>query len=76
MDNCYKHDSSIDHMIQFNITFGKTFFLELKETLRQVVSNFLCGNDRRDMQLECFQLGIHYDERGRPLEKMSIWCTN
>ena len=41
----YNHDSNKDCMIKFN----KRFFLEPKETVRQVVSNFLCGDVKRDI---------------------------
>ena len=36
-----KHDSSKYCRIQFDKTFGKTFFLEQKETARQLVSHFV-----------------------------------
>ena len=43
-----KHDSSKGCRNQFNKTFDKKKIVELKETVRQVVSNFRCDNVRRD----------------------------
>ena len=53
-----KHDSNKDCRIQFN----KTFFLELKESVRQVVSSFLCDDVhvRRRSQRRRSEIGSHF----------------
>ena len=40
-----KNDSNEDYRIKFN----KTFYLELKEVMRQVVCDYLRGNVGRDI---------------------------